>query len=138
MITLLDVVPSIVSKLKDVVSVHVPLVSSVEVREFEWQGTDFTYPNIRVRINQLEYENTTCTKGKILGVILISSELPSSKQCMTISSQIIEQLHGKSFSYDSVLFTGVMCKQIAPDRSNEEEGDLWLSRIEFSAIVSSQ
>jgi len=56
-----DIQAAIVAKLKASTQVTAK-VSALEIREDQWQGTEFVYPNIRVRmISNRPYESEDCT-----------------------------------------------------------------------------
>jgi len=133
MITLLLCQEAMVAKLKDS-----PLVTSLihenEIREVWWQGTKFSYPNVRVRVENFRPLNTTCTRATLSGSIFVFSDLTSSYRAEQIASAILISLHGKSFEVGSVKFTGMTCDQFGAQRV--EESNVWQSEIKFLVTVN--
>lgn len=58
--------------------------------EFRYQGETYTYPCVRVRVNDMapEYRNGNCIKMGIDFEVIVFSELPSSLQASTIAKLI--------------------------------------------------
>ena len=117
--------PSITSLLVDVNGV----VHLEEVRELEWQGTKFYYPNIRVRINQLTPISTTCDSADVQAVVLVFGENASSLKTDAIASEIMSVLHGLTFNSSGTKLTGIRGVQYGADRL--EDSGVWLSRVEL-------
>jgi hypothetical protein len=106
-----------------------------EVREIEWQGTKFSYPCVRVRVNKVTPTNTQCSQVMAESTFLVFSETPSSIEADTIASTILLQLHGKSFSVPSgTHFGGIQIEQFGADRT--EDNQAWMSKLNVKAIVS--
>lgn len=73
------------------------LVPAVEIRELQWQGTEFAYPNIRVDVRTQTPEGGGQCRPKISiesFVVVAFSEGDSSLECEQICFQIIEALFG--------------------------------------------
>jgi hypothetical protein len=69
-----------------------------EVREDEWQGTDFVYPALRVQItNLMPEEDGTCRETKTFAQFTIQcySEADSSKQCGTLANTVVSAIFGQ-------------------------------------------
>ena len=66
MITNNTIQAALISKLLANITITAELDDAEEIRENEWQGTAFSYPNIRVRIISNDpLENTYCTQTKV-------------------------------------------------------------------------
>jgi hypothetical protein len=110
-----------------------------EIREIEWEGTKFTYPAVRVRATKITPTNTTCSSAEVELKIYVFSELPSSKEANNIASEIMMQLHGKSFSVTFiggtiVRFIGTRVEQLGAIRT--EDNQLWQSELTILTITS--
>lgn len=74
-----------------------------EIRENEWQGTEFTYPNVRVRlISNMAY--TECARSDITLGIEVFTEDASSRVADRIAGIINGVMHQRSFSQDGMQF----------------------------------
>ena len=96
-----------------------------EIREAEWQGTDFDYPNIRVGLDYMPTING-CGPDTADVYIDIFAEDKSSKQASTIASAIIALYHKIPFTSNGIRFSTVVVRKInAPERSIYA----WMTRI---------
>lgn len=79
-------------------------LGAAEVREDQWQGTEFAYPNIRVRMigNNPLGDSDQCNASNFAVSLMVFSELASSKQSENISGIISTSLHAKSFEQNSL------------------------------------
>lgn len=79
-------------------------VSSDEIREVQWQGAEFDYPNVRVRLiaNNPVYEQEDCTMSSFRVGFQVHSQQDSSQQANKIAGIISEVLHAKSFVSQSI------------------------------------
>jgi len=98
-----DIRSAVVAWLKANTTITATLNDANEIREKDWQGEDFTYPNIRVTCsstpNQCEYSDVTA-------VISYFSEEKSSKESITGQGVVAKQIHKKSS--DVVVDTGTI------------------------------
>ena len=76
----------------------------VEIREDQWQGTEFDYPNIRVRMigNSPFGDSDQCNASTFSVSIMTYSEQASSQEADKMSGIISTSLHAKSFIQGSV------------------------------------
>ena len=86
--TLTDVQAAIIAKLKATPSVTSLLSDPKEIREIEWVGSTFTYPNIRVRVAEFERKNPDCDIFIVKANIFVFGENASSKTCNVIANEI--------------------------------------------------
>lgn len=115
-------------------------VASVEVREYEWQGDTFSYPNIRVEVvdNRFYYdEQGRCNLQLVEFSVYIFSEQKSSKECSQIKTQLINSFAGLGFSNQSLglRFTPLRLVDNVPAIRQDER--TWRSQIKLSTKVSS-
>lgn len=114
------------------------IVSSVptdEIRENEWQGNVFVYPNIRVKVMDLSnLMRNRCDVTNAPIDIIINSNVPSSLQSETIAQTVIAQVEGQSFTFSGVRFTSIIAKQ-TPSFRVESEG-IWRNVVHLQTIVN--
>lgn len=88
-----------------------------EIRETEYQATDWVYPAIRVSLEFIPSINR-CGPDDANVEIDVYSEEKSSKQASNISSRIYELYHGIPFEANGVRFSTVIVRDISkPERS---------------------
>lgn len=96
------------------------LTDTDEIREDNWQGTDFTYPNIRVRIvSNTPEAGRDCNLHNVVIGTLAFSEDPSSQQADRIAGIIMEELHDKQFVSQNIAF-GVRTSDLIPAVRTDE------------------
>lgn len=96
-----------------------------EIREAEWQGTEFVYPNIRVSLDFMPSVNG-CGPDAADVYIDVYAEDKSSKLASTISSAIFSLYHKIPFISNGIKFSTVVVRKVsAPERSIYG----WMSRI---------
>lgn len=92
-------------KSKTAITSELP-AGATEIREDTWQGTDFTYPNIRVRlIDNTPIAGRDCNLNRITFSCMVFSEEYSSQQADRITGIIIETLHDTAFSSNNFSFS---------------------------------
>lgn len=133
-----DVKAGIIQKLKTI-SVVIALVPAVEIREYQWKGTEFSYPNIRVRILANEpMSNDNCNTATVKSSIQVFTEEDSSLNADDIAGVIADQLHGHSFTSQGISFmfrvTGITPATAAGLVDNLRT---WRSEVLATAIASS-
>jgi hypothetical protein len=135
-----DVQAGWIAKLK-ANTVVTALVPAVEVREESWKGTDFTYPNIRVKLGNLTPQNPSknCQIFNSEVSIQVYSEQKSSKQADDIAGVIAEQFWGTSFTSNGVRFANVVLDALVPATPPEdkvyEKENVWMASVDFTAAV---
>lgn len=101
---------ALVAYLKSKATILAELKNTDEIREDQWQGKEFSYPNIRVRlISNIPLQNE-CDGSTVVASILVFSEEASSYQADRIAGIINQALcgtngKGKSFEYQSIRFS---------------------------------
>lgn len=78
------------------------LSTSDEIREDQWQGREFVYPNIRLRLISNIYTTDDCSRTAITLSWEVYSEEASSYQADKICGKIRNVLHNKQFSQNSL------------------------------------
>jgi hypothetical protein len=108
-------------------------VSATEIRETDWQGTTFTYPNIRVRITRNTPTNKTgCIQDVGIG-IQVFSEKDSSAQSEEIAGIIANELNDIQFVSNSIAFSTIVTNNLEVVRSSITT---WRNEILLKAAVS--
>ena len=122
------------SKLQAETTVLAELNDTDEIREDQWQGADFSYPAIRIRIvfnNPIE--GTGCDTAKIGVSFEVFSEDASSMQADRIAGIIKDALHDTPFSQDDLLIALRTNDLIPAARSNMRT---WKSETLMNGIVN--
>lgn len=106
---------------------------ATEVRENEWQGTEFTYPNIRVRlINNYATENG-CARSDITLGIDVFTEDASSRVADRIAGIINGVLHQRSFSSNGIQFNLTTTNLVPAFRKDDRT---WQSSVLMKGTAS--
>lgn len=100
----------------------------VEIREEDWQGEDFSYPNIRV---SCEITAGECYDD-LFSIISCFSEQKSSQEAQNIAGTVATQIHKKTFEQNSIRFSALTVKTV---RAVQEDG-VWQARVEVNAKVA--
>jgi hypothetical protein len=116
------------------------LPDTTEVREDNWHGKTYSYPNIRVRVERQEIESGNCNYSNAYAVILVNSEEPSSDQCNDIAFSVAEYLHEKTISDSIVNNDSIKSIKISVSTLGgaESVGEIWLVRIQLRLLVTSK
>lgn len=107
-------------------------VPAVEMREAQWQGETFTYPNIRVRVLDNRKFGSSCHHTLTVG-LQVFSEQKSSKEADEISGIIGRELNDKSFARNGI-YTILRITNLVPALRSERL--TWRSEALFTAIAS--
>ena len=125
---------ALVSKLQGEATVLAELSDTDEIREDQWQGTEFSYPAIRVRmISNKPLKNSNCDQSSIGVGLQVFSEYASSMEADRIAGIIDTALHDKPFSQDGLLIALRTEDLIPAIRSNMRT---WKSEVLMNGIVS--
>lgn len=88
-----------------------------EVREQQYQGTDFEYPAVRVRVDFMPSINRCGVDNADVYIDVFSDE-KSSKQAAHIAAIIQDLYHGHTMKYQSHLFPTLIVRKVkGPERS---------------------
>ena len=102
-----------------------------EVRESNWKGVEFTYPNYRVRINSITpfedcYQNLDAS-------IYCFSEKKSSQEAEEMAGTVANEFDDKSFTQDSIRFTNVSV-DIIPAIAQDER--TWRAECQIRSLIN--
>ena len=87
----------LISHMKTITSVTDELASVNEVREVQWKGDTFEYPNLRLRIIRNVPQDGECAVDMSAGWLVFTQDQSSAK-CDEISGIIATYFKGKQFS----------------------------------------
>lgn len=129
---------ALVSRLKSNANVLAELSSdSTKIKEWQWQGDEFLYPCVRVRI-LTDMGNVPdpngCNKTTVKYGIMAFSEEASSQQADRISGIIANELHTQSFTSEGIRFASLRVETIIPAIRMDER--TWVSEVVISGTAS--
>jgi len=120
-----DIRKALVSWLKANTTIVATLTDPNEIRELDWQGEDYSYPNIRVTCS---VSPTQCNITDVDATISCFSEQKSSYQSILMQGIIAKQLHNKDgFSSGVVNFSSIRVTNL-PDATQFENG-VWKADV---------
>ena len=123
-----------VAYLKSNATILAELPDNDEIREDNWQGDEFSYPNIRVRIvSNSPVAGRDCNLHDLVIGTLAFSENASSQQADRIAGIIADELHDKQFVSENIAF-GVRASDLIPAVRTDER--TWRSEM-ISSIRAS-
>lgn len=133
---------SIIAKIKSLGAVTSLLSNgATEVRELEWQGTSFSYPNVRIELEDNDFyfdEQTKCSLQRVEWSVYIFSQQDSSKECSQIKTAVINALVGSGFSnqtYNTKFSTVRLVENIPAVR---EDARTWRAQVKLSSKVTAR
>lgn len=123
---------ALLARAKSKASILAKLSDTDEIREDQWQGREFSYPAYRIRIIRNEPIND-CYQ-RIEFSFQAMSENSSSQQADDMCGTINDEFHDKSFSRNSIRFTGVICSNLLPAMRVDKR--TWRAEAFFETTVS--
>lgn len=105
------------------------------VREVNWRGNDFKYPNVRIQMGtQFDATpETNCTPTYQPFDVFVFSELHSSQEADTIAGIVEAYLRGSTFTINNVKFSNVKVLELIP--ALQEDPHTWRAQIRCQSIV---
>lgn len=129
-----EIQAALIAKLKGNVTIVALLSSSGDIKEDQWQGTNFIYPAVRLQLNSNEpLGGFDCRHLRIGLSILVFSETDNSLQADQIAGIINNELHEKPFSSNGIAISLRMTNLVPAVRS---ERLIWRSQILMTGIAS--
>ena len=112
------------------------LMLPIEVREWQWMGTQFTYPNIRIDLT-VDYNQERCNWHNISVDFYVTSQKSTSKECSQLAGIIANAYTPKTFLSNSLQFYGVLVQSMSKPKalgatSSESE---WQTKVSIKAKV---
>lgn len=127
---------AIISKLKSNSNIVAVIGTANEIKEFQWQGDTFGFPNIRLDLEDNDYatdEQERCTVQYCEFSIYIYSQERSSKQASQIKTTIINELAGLGFTTGGVKFSRLRLVDNVP--AIREDDRTWRTQVRFGSRV---
>lgn len=125
-----DVQAAVVAHAKSKTSLTSLLSSASQIKELEWQGTDFVYPGVRISVDFYPPINGCQPRADVFFDVF--SEQKSSNEASTIAGVIQDIYHRHPFTQSSVKFFSVIVNKVSkPDRTIYG----WQSRVEISMLI---
>ena len=125
---------ALVSKANSTAGIQTSLASGTIV-EYNFQGTDWTYPTARLQIESqidLISANAHCP-SQVDFSWYIFSEKASSKEANNIAGKFITAFRGLSFTQNSIKFVRVMVLENIPAIRQDER--TWRAQIRCQSVV---
>lgn len=131
MISLVDFQAAVIELLKSDGTVTGSV--GVEVREDNWQATNFVYPCVRVTGPTIGSTIGTCTNAVSFEVYTFSNE-PSSKGCALLTDIVIKALEEKTLHSTHLNTSRIyITRVLSPKRASV---NTWRATIECSTIAT--
>jgi len=130
-ITLPDVQASLITKLKAATAVTSLLGGSTEIRELEWLGDKFVYPNVRVRVETFQRRDADCDIFNVVANVYVFGEDASSKRTNTIASAIYNLLDRTQLK-DSVVTPVTRIKAVQYGADYIPDSGVWRAEIRLN------
>lgn len=133
MISVSDIQAALVSALKADSTIITTVMLADEIRENQWQGKDFVYPNIRVDMLPERPATMSNCEGNYLDVqFRVFSEQTSSKEANDIAVKIANKFHNKAFTSGGHQFF-MVCSSLVP--ANRIDKTTWEAQVRFIGTV---
>lgn len=129
-----DIQAAIITRLKLTTALVTLLTTLNEIRETQWQGNEFVYPCVRVRVGpQTPPGNIQCAISRCRIVIQCFSENASSIEASNIAYAVLDALHGHTFTSGNVKFT--MIKIISLGEPLRRDERTWVVSLTFDTLL---
>ncbi len=129
-----DIRSALISYMKTKTAITGAIGNTTEIRERQWQGTEFEYPCVRVKISSAVPQMAgECNIFDCNISIEVFSETAQSSQADDIAGIINTVLHRRSFSHGGVRFMLWTSRIIEAVR---EDTRTWKSEVVIQAMVS--
>ena len=126
---------ALIAKLKANTTIVAELASSADIKEDQYQGTEFNYPGVRVQLNSNESltQDANCPHTRIGLSLLIFTEDDSSLEADRIAGIIHNELHAQQYTINGIAISLHTTNLIPAIRSDVRT---WRSQILMSGIAS--
>lgn len=131
---------AIIAKLKANTALVAALGSSTDIKEFEWQGDAFGFPNVRVDLEENDFvfdEQKRCELQYAQFSVYVYSQERSSKQTSQIKTIILNELVGMGFTLGGVKFSQLRLLQGGNVPAVREDSRTWRGQVRFGTRVQS-
>lgn len=122
---------ALLARIKLIPTILADLGTKDEIRELEWNGTDYKFPNIRVRVNEFirQVPIQSCSTHDVNASVYVFGDEASSLKINQIATKIYEALDAKSFTQSGIKFGSIIIKQFGAAWVSEE--GLWRSELQM-------
>lgn len=128
---------ALITYLKANSSLLAKLSSSADIKESQWQGTDFIYPAVRIDLGtQVPEGNPLCNYSSLPITVQVFTEDASSLNCDTIAGIIGNILHGVNFHDTPNKVTFVRLTVIGLVGAIRRDNLTWYSEVSARALIS--
>jgi hypothetical protein len=130
-----EILKSWVQALKGNTTIIALLDDPDEIRQADWKGTNFTYPNIRVDVfsnNPALQESDKCLADINMSIYVYSEEA-SSYEANRIAGIIADEYNKKSLNSQGLFFTRCRVDAIVPAIAQDER--TWRSQTNITTTV---
>jgi hypothetical protein len=103
-----------------------------DIREDQWQGRLFGYPNIRVRLIGNSPFNDDCG-SRFTASIMVFTEDTSSKRCDRLSGIINGKFHSKAFRSNDIAF---LCRTTSLTPAIRQDVRVWRSEVMIAGVAA--
>lgn len=124
-----EIQSNLITKLKGNANI-IAKVPAVEIREDQWQGTTFTYPNIRIKLVN-DYPGNLCQQSFIVN-FLVYTEDSYSDNADEIAGIIATELDDKPYIADGLQIS-LSSTEIVP--ATRVDSRTWLAEARFRGTV---
>lgn len=119
--------------IEDIASLVSGTYTGAEIREMEWSGVEFSYPNIRVDLTGQTPSIEGCAYGEIDIFFRVHTEDASSQNCDAIAGAIFKNFP-RSFTNNGVYFSGMVCTRLGGAFRTSQR--VWQANVQYQAFVS--
>ena len=126
---------AIIAKLKANNTIVALLDSSAEIKEDQYQGTEYNYPAVRVQLNSNEplTQDENCPHTRIGVTLLVFTEDDNSLEADRIAGIIHNELHAQQYTINAIAMSLHTTNLLPAIRSDIRT---WRSQIMMSGIAS--
>ena len=114
------------------------LAVTADIRELGYQGTDFTYPNVRLQIQAQEADLDCATLSLVTFSLYAYSDLPSSKECSSLVDMARRVLNNHMLIDIAQVerFMGLRMRSLTMSSPYRATSKVWRADVHFSVRVS--
>lgn len=127
---------ALIAKWKASSTITNALNSSADIKESQWQGTDFLYPAIRLNIGSQTNDRRSpfCNFGYLPFSVRVFSEMKSSMEADMLAGLVNSVTHGSYAVGTGMILNNIECLSlIGAIRIGEQ---LWQSQIDYISLLT--
>jgi hypothetical protein len=126
---------ALITKLKGATGVVGYLNSADEIKEYDWQGTTFKYPAVRIKMGLQTPLPEDCASSFVPFTVICKGEKASSKEASVLASAVVIALQGRRWCdiIQGVRFVAI--RVMSAGGIIREDALTWKAEVNFRAIV---